>query len=109
MDARSASTSRWLSYLLRHGAPDHGIWLWPGGWADLDQVAAEGGNKRSTARILSVASADREGRFQVLFDGVWWIRATPPEERCLQKWIATHGWDDDPALVPEPQWWVGAW
>jgi hypothetical protein len=132
------STSKWLAYILRHGSADHGLWLWPGGWADLHHVAALRGIRCSVYHLLETVDFDREGRFQVLMNGGWWIRATPPEERCFQKWLKSGAdqptWlpppppppplptpglaqddtpdednDDEPKYVPEPHYWSGAW
>lgn len=133
------STSKWLAYILRHGSADHGLWLWPGGWADLHHVAALRGSSCSIYHLMEIADLDQDGRFQVLVMGGWWIRATPPEERCYQKWLNNGAlWDqwislpppppppglakgdttdeddgawstDEPKYVPEPHYWSGAW
>jgi hypothetical protein len=122
------STSKWLAYILRHGSADHSLWLWPGGWADLRHVAALRGIWCSVYHLLEIADRDREGRFQVLVMGGWWIRATPPEERCYQKWLNSCAlWDIPPPPPPglakgdstdeddgawgndEPHYWTGAW
>lgn len=82
------ASGRWLAYILRHGASDHGVWLWPGGWADLNNIVELRGRGCAVEHILRLASADSDNRFQVMFNQGWWIRATPPEERRHQSWWA---------------------
>jgi RNA:NAD 2'-phosphotransferase (TPT1/KptA family) len=92
---RTTTMSRWLAYLLRYGAANHGICLWPGGWADLHQVAAL--RKTSAEDITSVVLMDTSNRFQILWHGGWWIRATPPEERASNR---RGEWEDASNLPP---------
>ena len=105
------TTSKWLCYILRHRAKRHGLALWRGGWADLNQLAVIRGAHPS--QLLDVAVTDLDYRFQTIYDeneNIWWIRATPPEER----WWFFHERSKQrlpPVFdqLPPDNYWVGAW
>lgn len=124
------STHKWLSYLLGPGAVENGIWLWPGGWADVHFVANI--SNTTMTDLLRLIDIDTEDHFQLLITtGGWYIRATPPEERSYHQWLKSVLWQqwsvsqpgldfsdkydqsweaDEPAMmIPEPHYWAGAW
>ena len=107
MDSYRYTMSRWLAYILRYGAADRGIYLWPGGWADLNQVATL--RKTSPEDITCTVLTDADCRFQILWHGGgWWIRATPVDERTggARFWGANHRLSSSVPEPPMPELWM---
>lgn len=133
MDTKMAKTSRWLAYVLRHGAAENGLRWRPGGWLMLSELETVGWS--SEAELLALLQTDTVGRFQAFCShGTFWLRATPgrgrgsPPEQT-QHLLPPHHTNDDqtlsggahhagttPAVVApsraSPVWtgeWVGPW
>ena len=93
MTGKQYATSRWLSYLLRYGSADNGIWLDSDGWADVRQVADLRCLK--PADIVGAVTRDPECRFELLFQCGWWVRAAPPL-------VMRDPWTKQSSIPPPP-------
>ncbi len=67
--------SKFLSFILRHGAPEQGIELGPGGWAAIAEVDRVASFPVTVERIRAVVEGSHKARFEVSEDGML-IRAT---------------------------------
>ena len=72
MDEFLVSTSKFLSYVLRHNPEAIGLTLEPGGWADVAELVArsrEDGRRLSRRRIQLLLDAGEKSRFSLSADG----------------------------------------
>ena len=75
MTADARTQSKFLSFLLRHGAPEQGIALGPGGWASIAEVDRVASFPVTAERIRTIVAGSDKARFEVSPDGTL-VRAT---------------------------------
>ncbi len=75
MKSDSRTQSKFLSFLLRHGAPEQGIELGPGGWAPIAEVDRVASFPVTAERIRAIVEDSDKARFEVSEDGLL-VRAT---------------------------------
>ena len=71
----SRTQSKFLSFILRHGAPEQGIALGPGGWASIAEVDRVASFPVTAERIRAIVAGSDKARFEVSPDGTL-VRAT---------------------------------
>lgn len=75
MTADPRTHSKFLSFLLRHGAPEQGIELGPGGWAPIAEVDRAAPFPVTAESIRAIVEGSDKARFEVSADGTL-VRAT---------------------------------
>ena len=76
------STSKWVTWVLRHGAAELGLQKRPGGWLKIAELEAVG--RTSESEIISILQHDTVGRYNAFcLRGDFWIRADPNRRRSV--------------------------
>ena len=75
MKNSASQQSKFLSFLLRHGAPEQGIALGPGGWAPIAEIDRAAPFPVTAESIRTIVEGSDKVRFEVSANGTL-VRAT---------------------------------
>lgn len=75
MKSNSRTQSKFLSFVLRHGAPEQGVTLGPGGWARLAEIDRVAAFPVTVEAIQVIIAESDKTRFEISEDGQF-VRAT---------------------------------